>query len=131
MVDLDALRAYIDAAQTPFEREARKREVFQLLYSLKNDTDTGRSDMKVGLEFPKHAAPTLFEKLTSHDNCDRCGYSDGSPIAQARVRVVLDDLSLTLCGHHFTKHELELMQHGWTVYEDARAGLLGQPGVSA
>ena len=81
------------------------------------------------LTTPPVPAPPL---LTSHDACDACGWSEADtvtmdkyvPVATARVRVVFPNgQDLTLCGHHYAEHAIELATHAVKVY-DQRAELL-------
>lgn len=58
-----------------------------------------------------------YRELTLRDRCDRCGES-----SQAFVRAVKlidgNELELLLCGHHFTKHEPEMIASGWFIQDE-------------
>jgi hypothetical protein len=77
--------------------------------------------------------PQPFAPLVLQDRCDRCG-------AQAFVRVarkaflqpgMFDPNDLIFCGHHYGRHELELMQQGFVLMSDQRAEINAKPGGSA
>jgi hypothetical protein len=54
--------------------------------------------------------------LPLHDRCDACG-------AQAFVLLFdpnTQEEKLMFCGHHYTKHEPELLSTGWAVQNDMR-----------
>lgn len=59
----------------------------------------------------------MSTQLGPHARCDRCGF-------RAYVLVMLRDLVLVFCKHHFEQHELALMAAGWDTIVDSRDELL-------
>lgn len=59
------------------------------------------------------------EQLGPHAQCDRCGF-------RGYVLVMLRDLVLIFCKHHFEQHELALLLDGWDVIVDSRDELLAR-----
>lgn len=69
--------------------------------------------------------PTAVE-LTKHDRCDH-----GSCGAQAFVRVMVVDLPLTFCGHHYSKVESSLAGTDGVVVHDFRDKINSSPSASS
>lgn len=55
-----------------------------------------------------------------NDRCDACG-------AQAFTEVGNGQGRLLMCGHHFRKHELQLMAQGWVLLADERDTINEKP----
>jgi hypothetical protein len=72
------------------------------------------------MERAKALLATVPESLTALDLCD--GDRLGGVQAYVRVRLGTGKY-LSLCKHHYEKHELALVAQGWAVFEDARGQL--------
>lgn len=53
-------------------------------------------------------------QLTGHDRCDRCS-------ARALYLCLSPDLELTFCGHHGMVHYNELVEQGFTIFDQSTA----------
>ena len=82
---------------------------------------------------PGFGAPPVAKKIpvkvirnepVTLEACDRCGYStiDGNRISSAKVEIKFSDgTSIFLCGNHYRRHRLHILERGYEVREHESA----------